>query len=124
MKPGKLVRHKRLRSGTGLKPVNRKRKAKEFVRCYGSNARVAFVQSLPCAIAPHRCSGPIENAHAVGGGVSRKADARWIVPLCRAAHRELHRIGVRSFEARHNVSLEAAASVVEQLWHSRLARTA
>lgn len=82
--------------GKPPRKVNRKRKASEFARCYGSKERVQWVKSLPCAVP--NCDGqPIENAHALGGGAGRKADYQLIAPLCRAHHRYLHQHGTHQF---------------------------
>lgn len=71
------------------KAIRRKpRKASEFARIYGSEARVRWVKSLPCV----GCGAipsedrPSENAHTVTGGTSRKADAATIAPLCHGCH--------------------------------------
>ncbi len=81
---------------TRVKPRNAKRKASEFARCYGSKERVAWIRSLPCIICELRSTpqvGPSDNAHVTGDGMGRKADARFIVPLCRMHHAcyDIHR---------------------------------
>ena len=62
------------------RPVNRKRKAREFARAYGSTARVEFVKALPCA----NCGivGYSQNAHTENGGAGRKGPYTSIIPLC------------------------------------------
>ena len=62
------------------RPVNAKRKAREFRRTYHSLARVEFVKSLPCA----SCGvfGWSQNAHATGGGAGRKSGYAMILALC------------------------------------------
>jgi hypothetical protein len=73
--------------------VNRARKASEFVRAYGSRARVRFVKALPCcycvALSPlfGRTDGSSHNAHTEGDGGSHKASYTKIVPLCASHHR-------------------------------------
>ncbi len=70
--------------------------------------------------------GFTEAAHATTGGMGRKSDAKWLVPLtgrlapyvgrgpihqdAEGLHRELHRIGIKSFEAKYGVDLRAIAS--------------
>ena len=45
--------------------------------------RVEFVKSLRCVVFEAvGCSGPMENVHVRGDGAGRKADARWVVPMC------------------------------------------
>lgn len=113
------------------KARNPKRKAREFERCYGSTARVAFVKSLPCIVCGR---GPCDNAHIRGDGAGRKADYTAIVPLCcmpmddpwnpgyhRGHHGLFHKIGVESFVAlyqtrRRGLDLEAEAAKTEAAW--------
>ncbi len=103
---------------------NRKRSAENFDRSYGDYA--AWIRSLPCLITG-RTTG-IEASHVRTGGMGRRADARWLVPLAgpyttypvvdgltrfvneEGPHRELHRIGQRSFEQRHSVDLRSVAA--------------
>ena len=93
-------------------PVNA---ADTFARCYGSEARVEWVQSLPCVV-EHCARGRSENAHVEGGGAGRKADANKIVPLCKTHHGELHRMGVEEFEGTYYVDLAALALDTERCW--------
>ncbi len=66
---------------TRVKPRNAKRKASEMERAYGPPERREFVKAMPCAAC--RVVGYSENAHLLGnGGMSRKADADTVGPLC------------------------------------------
>ena len=97
--------------------VNPARKAKAFARAYGGAERVRWIQSQPCIL----CSqSPCENAHVTGGGAGRKADARWIVPLCHRCHAELHTIGQKTFEAKYG-DLMFWAQVIDARWEQYLA---
>lgn len=50
---------------------------------------MAAVRRLPCCAAfLSPCSGPMEADHAVARGLSRKADDRTCIPLCRLHHRQ------------------------------------
>jgi hypothetical protein len=100
---------------TRVKATNPRRQAENFARAYGGDARVAWVQALPCTLG---CAGPCENAHVKTGGAGRKADARWIVPLCRSHHAEIHQHGQRSFEARHEIDLAFCASIIDARWEA------
>jgi hypothetical protein len=94
---------------------NVERHGDEWIRVYGSPERVAWVNAQPCLVASSACAGKMENAHIKTGGISRKADAEFIVPLCRHHHRgELHVIGTASFEAKHGLSLEFHAARIHQ----------
>lgn len=99
------------------KPIgrNKERQAKEFARCYHSEERVEWVKNLPSVVSGR---GPCDNAHVRGGGAGRKADYRFIVPLTRREHNELHRIGPADFESNYSINLEAAADAVEAAWQS------
>ena len=128
MKRTPLKRTKRLLSGpsqklrtTPLAKANPAHKAKSFERAYGGAARVEWVQRQPSVVSG---ASPCCNAHVKTGGAGRKADARWIVPLTREEHDELHRIGQRSFEAAHQVDLAHEAYVTESRWEQHCAMTA
>ncbi len=100
-----------------VKKRNAGRRVSEFARAYGSRARVQFVKQYACLVGDAYCIGePIDNAHTIGGGMGRKADATTIVPLCRYHHRELHRHGVGTFVAVHRIEFAAAAARVERDW--------
>lgn len=73
------------------------------------------MKGLPCA-AKYCCSGPIENAHIRTGGMGRKADAEFIVPLCRGHHRMMHESGARWVAAFYNLDLPALAVETQRAW--------
>lgn len=84
---------------------------RRFERQYESDERVAWVRSLPCLV----CLGtPSENAHAAK---SKGAGGRsWhIVPLCYKHHDEQHS-GVKTFETKYGLNLEAAAIHTQDIW--------
>lgn len=96
---------------------NRKRHTREWIRAYGSEERVRWVKSFPCTVSD--CPvGRIENAHIFGAGLSRKADASEIVPLCWYHHARLHQMGRRAFELNYSVDLKQAAVETEARWLS------
>ena len=98
---------------TPLKPRNPKRKAASFARAYGSPERVSWIQRQPCVLCGHT---PSENAHVRTGGTGRKADARWIVPLCHVCHEHLHRVGIRTFEEGYGIILDHEAAIIDARW--------
>ena len=120
-----IRRRKMLRRKTSLraKVVNPRktrpcRQADDFARIYGSRERATWVRSQNC-IVPF-CFQPPENAHIRTDGVGRKADARYIVPLCAGHHRlrknSLHALGRRLFEDHHRVDLAYEAAETERDW--------
>ena len=99
-----------------VKARNHRRSTREFVRCYESRERQAWVRSFPCSV-PGCVVSPCDNAHSAGdGGMGRKASARYVLPLCRAHHREQHRVGVASFEAKYGFRLADEAARIQHLW--------
>jgi len=112
---GSLARH------VPVKRRNAKRRISEFVRCYGSKERVAWVKSQRSVASG---KGPCVNAHTRGDGAGRKAGARWIVPLTDAEHRELHRIGVASFEKKYGLNLDFMAAQTAMAYDAHINRDA
>lgn len=111
MKRGKPI----ARSGRP-KRVNAKRKAREWARAYGSEARVLFVQGLRCACG---CGvKPCEVAHVGNGGMSRKADAAQTLPLAPECHRKQHQKGWESIGMNVDEAMEIARAV-ENIWQRR-----
>ena len=88
---------------------------KSFKRSFGSEERVYWISRHPSIV-----SGkiPCENAHVRTGGVGRKADSKWIVPLTFEEHQELHQKGQRTFEAKYGVNLIECAERIEKEWQS------
>lgn len=97
----------------------RERRTRQWERAYGSEERVKWVQSLPSVVSGN---GPCVNAHVPDpngpSGMGRKSDARWIVPLTLAEERELHRVGIETFQRRHRVDLQAKAREIEARWRA------
>lgn len=109
-------REKRPRSRLVRKPKKRNRSAAEFKRVYGSEERVRWVTSLGCGVPTCFLPERVENAHVVSGGKGRKSDARFIAPLCRFHHQELHGVGIKTFCRWYAVDLVALAESVERRW--------
>lgn len=61
----------------------------------------------------HVCSGGVEAHHTTTK--ARGGHDRTAVPLCRDAHRELHRLGWKGFQERWNVALPIVASELARL---------
>lgn len=99
----------------------RARKGLEWLRAFGSQERVRFVAALPCRVS---CCDerPCHNAHAKTGGMGRKADYRFILPLCAKHHRQAHDLGVRTFENRYKIGLLECADWTEFKWQEHLGR--
>lgn len=117
--PSRLKRGKR--AGLAKMPKRKKRSAAETERIYGSQEFRDWLHAQPCAVSGRR--GNIEQAHVRNGGMSRKADACWTIPLDRGLHRELHQIGQRTFEEIHHVSLTLLAEATEARWQEYSTRS-
>lgn len=102
-----------------VKKVNKKRRVSEWARAYGSKARVEWIKAQPSVASG---LGPCVNAHVKNGGAGRKADAKWIVPLTDQEHKELHRVGIDTFEKEHWLELEYFAQKTEADWQAHSQR--
>ncbi len=91
-----------------------------WLRSHGSAERVAWVGRQPCVFC-HRTpteEQPSHNHHVRGGGMSRKADARFIVPACVRCHALAHNGGSRLTRD----ELLVVADNVEASWQHHLSR--
>ena len=116
--------------GKPIKKVNRKRKAANLERAHGPAERREWIKTLPCA----NCGivGYSEGAHIKNGGMSKKADARFVIPLCGiyivarkgcviGCHHLQHGFGWGVLTALDTPEKrEAAAARTEELWQSHL----
>lgn len=71
-----------------------------------------WIRGHVCAVAGDDCGGDIECAHVEGSGtkgMGMKADDWATIPLCNYHHAERHRIGWRTFDARHRLDALALA---------------
>lgn len=100
---------------------NPERQEQEWERAYESEERVKWVQDQPSVASGDT---PCVNAHVPDpsgpSGMGRKADAAWVVPLTLEEERELHRIGVQSFEEKHDVVLQEEARRTDRRWRDYL----
>ena len=116
MKRSPIKRRSAIKRGVKrVNPVNRSRRDREYERTYGSVERVAWVKTQRCVISGE-LADDIDNMHAKGDGAGRKADYIWIVPARRKFHREAHRIGVKSFQAKYGVDLIQLAEETQRQW--------
>ncbi len=91
-------------------------KPAEFRRVYHSKERIEFVKNLPCVACGKKLC---HNHHIQSGGMRRKADYIWIVPLCTNHHFEVHARGRITFEIRHRVRWIEAAKRTEEKWQKQ-----
>jgi hypothetical protein len=89
------------------------KRAREFDRKYGSEARVLWIIAQRSVVSGER---PCVNAHVKGGGMGRKADFRWIVPLTAREHDELHRVGKPAFQDKYAIDLGETARRIAAEW--------
>jgi len=111
-----LRAHSRLDRHTPVKRVNRARKTKAWLRAFGSVERVNWIAGRECVACGYGRN--CENHHVVSGGKSRRADARFVVPLCWVCHRELHTIGREAFQAYYEIDLLSLAAETERAWQA------
>lgn len=89
----------------------------------------AWIRKFECAVLGPDCGGRIECAHIEGSGtkgMGMKAADVFTIPLCSFHHAERHRIGWRTFDARHGLdALALAKDLARQSPHvQRAAREA
>ena len=85
----------------------------------------SWIRQMPCLLADRE---PCECGKYIHVGSRRmvteachvrtrrnNGDMENLVPLCASHHKEQHRVGIKTFQARHHLDLKASA---EQLWDS------
>ncbi len=104
-----MIPQRRKREPMGIREPSR-------INCPG---HLKFVRGFKCAAwasGEHECSGKMEAHHVrenLSGGMGIKPDDSEAVPLCSAAHSELHNSGAKTFEAKYKVDLSKIAA---DLW--------
>ena len=101
-----------------INPVNRKRKAKNWERAYGSKAFVQWISRLPCWACNYAGPSPRQAAHTTTGGMGRKADANTIIALCNVCHSKQHTRGWLSI-GMTDESKRRAAEYTQTMWEAR-----
>jgi hypothetical protein len=89
-----------------------------WMRVFGSAERVAWIGRQPC-VSCHRDGSddhPNHNHHTRSGGMGRKADACWIVPLCFGCHKQEHDNRLARLD------LPLLALSIERRWQEHLSR--
>lgn len=109
-----LSRKANLKPKVAVKKRNVSRHAAEWRRAYGSPERADFVNWLACVVCGY---SPCENAHIENGGMGRKADARFVVPLCPKHHREQEG-RTEAFQAQYGIDLYDYAAKTEAAWQA------
>lgn len=98
------------------KPERMNVRESSVIRC---PSHLKFVRGFSCSAlgrCDHECSGKIEAHHVRAGGnggVGLKPDDSRCVPLCSAAHKELHDKGHETFETKYKLDL---AAIAHRLW--------
>jgi hypothetical protein len=101
-----------------INPVNRKRKAKNWERAYGSKAFVQWISRLPCWACNYAGQSPRQAAHTTTGGMGRKADANTIIALCNVCHSKQHTRGWLSI-GMTDESKQRAAAQTQAMWEAK-----
>ena len=113
------LRRTPLKRGTKRIGVNKARRGKNWLRAYESEDRVEWIAAQPSVVSGRV---PCVNAHVVNGGMGRKAEARWIVPLTHEEHMELHASGITTFQNKYGVNLLEMAIQTERRWRQHAER--
>ena len=101
-----------------LRKCNKPRQNKEFLRAYHSDAFVRFTRESKSVVSGHTpcvCAHVTPNSDGPSG-MGRKPDAKWVVPLTDAEHKELHQHGRRSFEDKYGRDIELDAMTHWSRW--------
>ena len=85
-------------------------KHNKFEKSFGSEDRVNFIKSLPCLVCGNT---PCDNAHVKSRGAG--GDYTCIVPLCRVHHTEQGMIGIKTFQNKYNLALDAIAELLGRI---------
>lgn len=82
--PKKLAAWQQRSRKKGINKRNKKRRAKEWARAYGSKSRVVRMKMRDCDGCGRVATEdvPNVNAHLFNGGTGRKSDWAWVVTLC------------------------------------------
>ena len=96
---------------TPMPRFNRKRRKREWIRAYHSEAFVLWTKSrVSCASGRRGCvCAHISPSIGPPSGMARKADACWVVPLTLDEELEKHQVGQATFEARWGIDLTLEA---------------
>ena len=80
-------------------------------------SHLRFVRQLPCCVCgrgggvdPHHLRG-----YQLGRGMGKKSDDKWVVPLCRNHHNEVHTVGTKK-ELEWFEEYGCPYSLATQLW--------
>jgi hypothetical protein len=91
-------------------------KESDFIRFFGSEARVRWIKSQPCVA----CGAvPSENAHVIHTRGSRLGRPEHIVPLCHTHHREQENTGTYTFAFRHGLNFQELAKHFAARWEEQ-----
>jgi hypothetical protein len=115
-----VIRRAPIKRGGRPNPVNKKRRVKEFDRCYHSKAYVKHIQAMPCFACGK--SGETDCAHGEGAKMGYKASWETLLPLCRRCHTKQHQSGWLSIGMTEE-SRTRAAQLVQDSFTERYAES-
>jgi hypothetical protein len=113
-----LERKTPMKRGGRIKPVNAKRKAKNWARAYRSPAFVQWISRLPCWACGYAGPSPRQAAHTETGGMGRKADANTVIALCGVCHAKQHQSGWLAISMTEESKARATAQT-QAMWEAR-----
>lgn len=78
----------------------------EYERAFGGEVHQEWIRWQPSVVTGRT---PCVAAHVRGGGIARRADACWTVPMTYFEHQRMHNQGQESYAAEHGLDLDALA---------------
>ena len=102
-----------------VKRRNVKRHAAAMLRAFGPIERREWMRAQPSVVDG---ATPCVSVHVKSGGKSRRADARYTVPMTWAQHQEMHNVGQATYARKHGLDLLDLAAETELKYRSYLSR--
>lgn len=99
-----------------INPINPKRRKERFKKGYGSEGRVLWIKNKRCCVTGQsgRSGDPIVASHVKSRAAGGTADD--VVPMLLSLEKELHNIGIKSFQKKHGVDLAFMAKLYQDAW--------
>jgi hypothetical protein len=102
-----------------FKKFNPQRRKKLFERNYGGKERVEWIKSHRCSVTglPGTTHDPIVASHVKSRGAG--GGAEYVIPMLLSLEKQLHSVGISSFQELHDVDLYFLAELWDTRWINR-----